>query len=312
MKWNKKTGILALVTLFTVAMVLFPKVTEAGSKTAIIIWANSIVPVLLPFFIFSDFIKRTGDLSRLPARAYPFVVAFLSGYPMGAKVVGDLVCEGTLDPKEGRWVLSYSLVTGPAFLMGTIGAFLGSSQAALIVTAAHYGGALLNGLFWRRGEPLRVKDRKLQDRGRFPKGCWRENDSGKVSYLDSFTLSITGGFKAMAVILAYLILFMIGINLLEMAGLFSLIGSETISSFLKGLLEMTAGSSMIGACNLSIAMKTVLVAFLVSFGGFSVIGQSMSMAEGSGIGLWEIIKIKLSHGMLAGILGAILTGILFS
>ena len=83
--------VVACASFFAFAMVVFPDITEAGSKTAIIIWANSIVPVLLPFFIFSDFIKRTGDLKKLPPRIYPFVMAFLSGYPMGAKVVGDYI-----------------------------------------------------------------------------------------------------------------------------------------------------------------------------------------------------------------------------
>ena len=71
--------VVACASFFAFAMVVFPDITEAGSKTAIIIWANSIVPVLLPFFIFSDFIKRTGDLKKLPPRIYPFVMAFLSG-----------------------------------------------------------------------------------------------------------------------------------------------------------------------------------------------------------------------------------------
>ena len=311
MRFNKKTGILALVTLFTVAMVLFPKVTEAGSKTAIIIWANSIVPVLLPFFIFSDFIKRTGDLSRLPSRVYPFAVAVLSGYPMGAKVVGDLVSEGRLGRNEGRWVLSYSLVTGPAFLMGTISAFLGNSQAGVVVMAAHYGGALANGLLWRgsREKNVAAANREKPAAGKRTGSDHsvkkRTVPEDKGNYLDNFTLSITGGFKAMALILAYLILFMIGINLMEMMGVFRMIGNEAISSFLKGLLEMTAGSSMVGACNISLGLKTVLVSFLVSFGGCSVIGQSMSMADGSGIGLSDIIKVKMSHGLLAGILACI-------
>ena len=42
----------------------------------------------------------------------------------------------------------------------------------------------------------------------------------------------------MALILAYLILFMIGMQLLDAAGLFRLIGNETVCSVLKGLLEM--------------------------------------------------------------------------
>ena len=109
----------------------------------------------------------------------------------------------------------------------------------------------------------------------------------------------------MAVILAYLMFFMIGMNLLDEVGVFKLIGDDTAVSVLKGMLEMTAGSSMVGACNISLQMKTVLTAFLVSFGGLSVIGQSVSMAEGSGIRLTDIVKLKLTHGLLAGILAVI-------
>ena len=150
--------ILAAAAFFAAAMVVFPSVTESGSKSAIIIWANAIVPVLLPFFIFADFIKRTGNLQRLPVQLYPLLIAVLSGYPMGAKIVGDLVGDGTLSRARGREVLSYSLVTGPAFLMGTIGAFLGSTRAALIIMLAHYLGALLNGCFFHGGKVQFTRD----------------------------------------------------------------------------------------------------------------------------------------------------------
>lgn len=294
---NKNKFIVFLACLFTVAMVCFPRVTEAGAKSAIIIWANSIVPVLLPFFIFSDFIKRTGDLEKLPARVYPFLVACLSGYPMGAKVTADMVMERNLCVAVGRHILSYSLVTGPAFIMGTIGGFLGSVPAAAVVAVAHYGGALVNGLIWRDSG----------GRQRMPISArTKQQAAGNSSLMDGFSLAIMAGFRAMAVILAYLMLFMIGMNLLEEAGVFAWIGNETVSSVLKGILEMTAGISMVGVCNISLEMKTVLTAFLVSFGGLSVIGQSVSVAEGSGIGLLDILKIKMTHGLLAGIAAVIL------
>ena len=120
------------------------------------------------------------------------------------------------------------------------------------------------------------------------------------SYMDSFTASIIAGFKAMAVILAYLILFMIGMELLESAGVFGLLPGEPWAAFAKGLIEMTVGSNMIGLCDISIGLKTALTAFIVSFGGFPVIGQSVSMASGSGFGLGTIIKLKLTHGLIAG------------
>lgn len=299
--------IMAASLCFAAAMVVFPAVTESGSKTAIVIWANSIVPILLPFFIFADFIKRVGNPERLPLKVYPFVIAFMSGYPMGAKIVGDLTANGCLSREEGRHVLSYSLVTGPAFIIGTVGAFMGNTGAAVAVAAAHYMGAILNGLIYRCPTPPRCtpgsRSQKVNVRARANDGV--NVHTQQNSYMDSFTSSIIAGFKAMAVILAYLILFMIGMELLESAGVFGLLPGEPWAAFAKGLIEMTVGSNMIGICDISIGLKTALTAFIVSFGGFSVIGQSVSMAAGSGLGLGTIIKIKLTHGLIAGILAVV-------
>ena len=93
--------IMAASLCFAAAMVVFPAVTESGSKTAIVIWANSIIPILLPFFIFSDFIRRVGNPEKLPLKVYPFAIAFMSGYPMGAKIIGDLTAGGCFTKEEG-------------------------------------------------------------------------------------------------------------------------------------------------------------------------------------------------------------------
>lgn len=292
-KRQKTKLVVLLASAFSLAMIIFPETTEIGSKTAIILWINSIVPVLLPFFIFSDFIKRTGDLDRLPVKVYPFVVAFLSGYPMGAKVVGDFVKENRITVNQGKHILSYSFVTGPAFIIFTIGTFIGSQKAALMIAISHYWGALLNGALYK------CSDKKLPAPS---KTTLRK----KGDYLENFTASILEGFKGMAMILAYLMMFTIAIGILEHLGVFNLINSQGISSAIKGIFEMTIGINLIGMCDMGIALKAVIASFLVSFGGLSVAGQSMSMARGSGIGIADILKIKLTHGMIAAILTTIL------
>ena len=45
---------------------------------------------------------------------------------------------------------------------------------------------------------------------------------------------------------------------------------------------------------------------IVSFGGLSVIGQSVSMAAGSGIRLADILQIKLMHGIFSGLVAMFL------
>ena len=306
--------IMAASLCFAAAMVVFPAVTESGSKTAIVIWANSIVPILLPFFIFADFIKRVGNPERLPLKVYPFVIAFMSGYPMGAKIVGDLTAGGCFTEEEGKHVLSYSLVTGPAFIIGTVGAFMGNTGAAVAVAIAHYIGALLNGFIYRCSAQTRCiscdRSRKVNVKARVNDGIGTDLHTQPKSYMESFTASIIAGFKAMAVILAYLILFMIAMELMESLGVFRLLPGETWSAFAKGIIEMTVGANMIGICNITVGLKTALTAVIISFGGLSVIGQSVSMASGSGLGLGTILQVKLTHGLIAGILAAVFSTII--
>ena len=296
-KQRKTQFIVLLTAVFSVAMIMFPKITEMGSKTAIALWINSIVPVMLPFFIFSDFIKRTGDLGKLPPVIYPFAVAFLSGYPMGAKVVGDFVKENKITVNKGKSILSYSLVTGPAFIIFTVGTFIGSQKAAAVIAAAHYVGAFINGLVFRNNEEQKVS-------------AVKKSDASDRDYLENFTESIVCGFKAMAMILAYLMFFTIGITLLEYWGMFSILKHQWLDGFVKGIFEMTIGINFVGLCDISIKMKAVLASFLVSFGGLSVIGQSVSMTAGTGIGVFDILKIKISHGIFTAVITVILMNLM--
>ena len=287
----KNNLIVTISCTFIILMVLLPSVTETGTKTAIIIWANSIVPVLLPFFIFSEFIKKTGDLHKLSPKVYPFIIAFLSGYPMGAKVVGDFVRGNIVSESQGKYILSYSLVTGPAFIIFTIGTFIGSTKAAVLVAISHYFAAFINKGFYY------TTDRNIKA---------HMMSKANMDYMENFSTAIGNGFKAMATILAYLMFFTIGINMLEYFGLFLMIKNEAISSVIKGIFEMTLGINSIGLCDISLELKTIVASVLVSFGGLSVIGQSMSMTRQAGIGFRDIVEIKLTHGLIAGIVSTLL------
>jgi hypothetical protein len=210
---------------------------------------------------------------------------------MGAKVVGDYIRSETVSSSQGKYILSYSLVTGPAFIVFTIGSFLGNTKAAVLVAVAHYTAAFLNKGFYY------TTDRVLKSHITLP---------ANVDYMENCSHAIASGFKAMATILAYLMFFTIGINMMEHIGVFGVVGNETVAAVIKGFFEMTLGTNLIGMCNISIKLKTILASVLVSFGGLSVIGQSMSMTRMTGIGFRDIFEIKLTHGLIAGIVATLL------
>ena len=105
--------------------------------------------MLVPFFVGANFLKHTGIVKRLSPRIYPFAMGALSGYPMGACMAGEYYRKGIIDRQQLQHILSYSMITGPAFLIGTVGyEFLGSHRLGMILAAGHYIGAYVNGMFF--------------------------------------------------------------------------------------------------------------------------------------------------------------------
>ncbi|MGN0658735.1 MAG: hypothetical protein ACI4LA_03930 [Emergencia sp.] len=280
-------------------MVIFPEITARASREAIGLWLNAVVPSLLPFFIAAGFLKKSGLAAGLPSESYPFIMAALSGYPMGAAVAGDCYREGRLSREQLIHVLSCSMVTGPAFLIGAAGVgFLGSHKLGLLLAAGHYGGALLNGVFY--GSRGTGRDRRrsgsLEQRGVLQGG------ERQKRYYDILTDAILDSFRSVFLILAYIVIFTIAGDLLQFSGFLRLMPTPELAALVKGVMEMTVGANSLAVCQCGALQKTALISFVISFGGLSVMGQSMSMLRGCGITLRQIFLMKLSHGILSGIL----------
>lgn len=285
----EKSRIIAAFALgFCLVMVAFPEITASAVKSAISLWLNTVVPMLLPFFFMANFLKKTGAVNRVSPKIYPFAMALLSGYPMGAKAAGDYYRAGNLDRNQLKRVLSYSMVTGPAFIVGAVGAgFLGSRLLGIIIALCHYGGALVNSLFY--GDAFRPVQKK-------------EIRLGAVKYYNLLTDAILDSFRSMALVLAYIMLFMICADLLQFSGVLSFLPTAEAAALAKGAMEMTVGLNALSMCQSPTTIKAVIAGFMVAFGGFSVMGQSMSMLTGCGISFTEIFVMKLSHGIISGIL----------
>lgn len=271
-------------------MVVYPELTAQAAKEAISLWLNSVAPTLLPFFFVANFLKKTGIVGRISPKVYPFAMAVLSGYPMGARTAGDAYRDGRLNRSQLKWILSYSMVTGPAFLVGAVGVeFLGSHKLGLILTFCHYAGALANSIFYGG---VSVVNLPVSDS---PK---RRIDS----YYDILTDAMLDSFRSIAIILAYIMIFMIATDLIQFSGILSLLPTAESVAVAKGILEMTVGCNALQMCQSAVGAKAIIASFIVTFGGFSVLGQSMSMLRGCDIRFREILVMKLSHGVISAIL----------
>lgn len=289
---NKRILTVGIITLgCCVLMVIFPTIAICSARKGISLWISNVLPALLPFFICANFLQNLGVISLFRSGTFPFAMSVLSGYPMGAKIVGDLRRDGEISLKEAKRLMSFCSTSGPAFMVGAVGAgMLGSGFLGGIIAVSHYIGAFINGIVYTRllGREAAVRpeagERKLR----------------RYSMQEAFTDAILMSFKSLGIVLAYIVLFMLVTDLLHMCGIFSLVEGQEMRAALKGFFEMTVGCGAVAECiHTTDMVKCILCSAIMSWGGLSVLGQSVSMLSGTGLSIGYIMVSKLTHSLFA-------------
>lgn len=113
-------------------LLFFPDIVLDGARYGLNLWFSTLVPTLLPFMVFSNFLIQSHlieDLLYLPGRftqkylglstsgLYAFLCGFFFGYPSGAKILSDLLKTDQISPREASWLLGFCNNVSPAFLI---------------------------------------------------------------------------------------------------------------------------------------------------------------------------------------------------
>lgn len=115
-------------------------------------------------------------------------------------------------------------------------------------------------------------------------------------------------FKSLGIVLAYIVLFMFVTDLLHLSGVLSLFSSQAVRALIKGFFEMTVGCGAVAECTaLTGSMKCILCSFIMSWGGLSVMGQTMSMLSGTGISMGYLFLSKLTHALFSAATAFVIT-----
>ena len=125
------------ICLFTVLLVVFSQDNLRYAKNGLLLWANSVVPSLLPFFIATNLLSYTevvpflGRLLNKVMRplfnvpgvgAYAFIMGIVSGYPIGAQIVSSFKEQDICNKEECERLIAFTNNSGPLFIVGTVGA----------------------------------------------------------------------------------------------------------------------------------------------------------------------------------------------
>lgn len=297
--------ILFISSAFIILFLLFthPVLTASGCSLGLTLWYRAVLPSLLPFFIFSNILMKTGlfhFLNQLYAPllqkifrisqegCYAIFVGFLCGFPMGAKITADLVKEQQISKEEGAYLLGFCNNVSPAFFLNYIcTSKLSLEKIPWKLFFLFYSLPLLYGFFSRPffHFPTVTKNAKKQaslHRLTFP--------MLDTCIMDSFSnITRLGG---------YIILFTIFVQFLTILPI-----SEFTLAICSACLEISCGIDRLSSLStLSPAWKLILIYMTAMLGGSCIFAQSQSVLSESRLSIktWVIGRIILA--LLLGLL----------
>lgn len=301
----KKNNIfLAIIIIFLLAIILIsPAKYISAALNGLSVWAITVLPAILPFMLLTNLLLDLNVLDKLAApfskamrkayrtpasSSYIFFMSILAGYPIGSKMVADLYEQGKITKAEGFRMSSFCSNSGPMFIVGSVGVgMLLNPICGYILLISHILSALVNGLLYRFLSP---KDENIEKNLQF-----QQNRSFGDIVSSCAAASLNVG--------AIICLFFIIIEALS--PIFSFFPAS-ISALLQGTIEMTKGCLSLSLLP-SIRLATILSAFVITFGGFSTIMQSLTLLKRMKMPLGLFTLQKFTQGLLAALIATILS-----
>lgn len=304
----KANKILPLALFFVcIIFIISPKTYSTSCLTAVSVWAINVLPTLLPFFIITRLIvglitpkpniadKLFNKLYNTPAiTATIYVLSIISGYPMGAKLICDVHEKGYINKKDAERMFAFCSVSGPMFIVGTVGVSIMSSyKVGLIILIANIISSLINGLIYR-GKKTILDDKNI---------ILEQKDNNLLQN------SVYDALISILMVGAYIVLSFLLIDLLKNLGVLNFLSScichifknfnnSTVEACLAGIIEITRGCLDLSSCNVSMIIKTIIASGLIGFGGISVMLQSVSFLSKLKIKVSKMLLQKFTQGIL--------------
>lgn len=288
------------------AFLLCPAACAEGVRDGLSLAAGRALPALVPFFLASGLLVRTGfaetfgrllarplaHLYRLPpAAASAVLLGLTGGYPVGAATAAALLGQGALSREEAARVNLFCNCASPGFCIGLVGlGVFGSARTGAVLYGIHALSALLAGLLTARGG----SPQPLPPNGMPPARAPRE------SFAAAFCAAVQQAAATALTVTAFLTVFSILLRLLA-----PVLAPIPYGQALAGVIELTNGLDRLTALPLSRGGLVTLASFLLGFGGLAVHFQVRALAAPQDLPMAGFTAAKLLHGAIAALLTAL-------
>lgn len=324
-----KRNIFGLIFIaFGASLLLFSTSNLPAIKNGLALWANSVVPSLFPFFVATELLMNTNFVNILGKLlnkimkplfnvrgegSFAFIMGLISGYPVGAKIACNFRENNICSKEECERLLSFTNNSGPLFIVGTVGiSMFGNSTIGLLLLITHILACITVGIIFRFWKSDSSNFNYVENKNSHYKKYKNVTFSNLGEVLG---ISITNSISTILMIGGFVVIFSSIISILKACGIlhslilvltpvfnFLHIDCSFISGILTGLLEITNGISSISSINIKhISVNIIIAAFLLGFGGLSVLLQVLSIISKTDLSIKPYIYAKILHGFLAAL-----------
>lgn len=320
-----KKNILPLIfCIFTFCLVIFSKENLVSAKEGLTLWANCVVPSLFPFFIATELLSHTNIIDYLGkwlnsimrpifnvpgSGSFAFIMGIISGYPIGAKIVTKLRFENKCTKPEAERLIAFTNNSGPLFIIGTVGILLfGDATIGILLFITHLLACISVGFIFRFWKKNKIINHTSEDTYSITEKDTKFSNLGGI-----LSDSIISSVNTIVMIGGFVVLFSVIISILNQSRFLMLLSNminpalnilnitdKFTTPFISGLIELTNGVKLICAVPYkAISVNIIISAFLLGFGGLSVLLQVFSIVSKTDISIKSYIYGKLLHGLLA-------------
>ncbi len=303
-----------LLFSFLVVLCVFSRFSNAVMN-GINLWFACVLPALFPYLFITTIISSLSITRKIFYKltpvtrslfnvsgsvGYAFMLSLISGYPMGAKTVSDLKLAGDIGENESVRASALCSTSSPVFLISTVGGIMFNNKAfGFCVFLVHILSAFLTGIifsFYKRKDKPVLSAPSLAS-------IKSENILYETAYSSVITVLVVGSLITIFYLLTE-VLSAFKILTPAISALTFITGNENIAKgIVFGIFECTKGLKTMSVSGFS---ALPYVSAVCSFGGFSVIGQSLAFLKKAKIKTAPFIFSKIISAVISLLLGFVL------
>lgn len=301
-------------------IIMDPKTCITSAISGASLFFFKVFPSLFPFLVLSGIIigydginiysKILGTVLCRPLKlpsdcSFVLIVSALCGYPLGAKYTCELYDNKMISLKTAERLLNIASNPSPLFVIGAVGtSMLGSSKYGYLLLISTYLSCYIMGL-------ILPSDKSYIHASKFMRSNHKAVNFGSI-----LKSSIDNSASTCISICGFVTIFSVINSILKSSTLLNTALSKlsyilhapfsALQGTLLGFIEMTNGCNEISSSLIDIRIKFIIISFLLSFSGISVIMQVYSFTYKYDFCFKKYISLKILQGSICSSLSLLL------